>query len=140
MTTLTAPVTSRDTAPGAPALWAGRVLSGLVVLFLVFDGGIKVAGLDVVRETMVQLGLNPAHGFGLGVLTLLIALLYAVPRTAVLGAVLLTGLLGGAICTHLRVGSPLFSHLLFGVYLGAFAWGGLWLRDPRVRAMLPLAR
>lgn len=142
MTTLTASsaFASRPTAPGVAARRTGLALSGLVVLFLVFDGAIKVIGLDVVRETSVALGLNPAHSFGLGVMTLGIALLYALPRTALLGAMLLTGLLGGAIATHLRVGSPLFSHLLFGVYVGVIAWGGLWLRDPRVRAMLPVRR
>lgn len=126
--------------PGVTARRAGLVLSTLVVLFLVFDGAIKVIGLDVVRETSVQLGLNPAHSFGLGVMTLLIALLYAWPRTAVLGAILLTGLLGGAIATQLRVGNPVFTHLLFGVYLGLMAWGGLYLRDDRLRALLPLRR
>ena len=67
-------------------------------------------------------------------------LLYAIPRTAVLGAILLTAYLGGAVATHVRVGSPLFSHTLFGVYLGVIVWGGLWLRDPRIRALLPLTR
>ena len=122
------------------ARWTGRVLSTLVVLFLLFDGLIKVVELDVVRETLVQLGYPPTVGFGLGVLTLVIAVLYALPRTALLGALLLTGLLGGAIATHLRVGSPLFSHLLFGVYIGLMAWGGLWLRDDRLRALLPIRR
>jgi hypothetical protein len=130
--------TASATGPGARR--TGLAMSSLVVLFLLFDGGIKIAGLDVVRETSVQLGLNPAHSFGLGVLTLLIALLYAMPRTALLGAILLTGLLGGAIATHLRVGSPLFSHLLFGVYVGLLAWGGLWLRDERLRSLLPARR
>ncbi|MGK6306925.1 DoxX family protein [Variovorax sp. DT-64] len=128
-------------APTAgPARWAGRVLSGLVVLFLLFDGLIKVVELPVVGETLVQLGYQPGLGFGLGVLTLAIALLYAWPRTALLGAILLTGLLGGAIATHLRVGSPLFSHLLFGAYIGLMAWGGLFLRDEKLRQLLPLRR
>ena len=134
------------TFPTAPASrigaarWTGRVLSTLVVLFLLFDGLIKVVELEVVHETLVQLGYPPTLGFGLGVLTLAIALLYALPRTALLGALLLTGLLGGAIATHLRVGSPLFSHLLFGVYIGLMAWGGLWLRDERLRTLLPIRR
>jgi hypothetical protein len=122
------------------ARWTGRVLSALVVLFLLFDGLIKVVELDVVEETLTQLGYPPHLGFGLGVMTLAIALLYAWPRTALLGAILLTGLLGGAIATHLRVGSPLFSHLLFGVYLGLVAWGGLFLRDEKLRELLPLRR
>ncbi|WP_076997712.1 DoxX family protein [Variovorax sp. KK3] len=125
---------------GGAARWTGRVLSALVVLFLLFDGLIKVLRLDVVRETLAQLGYPPEVGFGLGVLTLVIGVLYALPRTALLGAVLLTGLLGGAIATHLRVGSPLFSHMLFGVYIGLMAWGGLWLRDERLRALLPVQR
>ena len=76
----------------------------------------------------------------LGLLVLVCTLLYAVPRTAVLGAILLTGLFGGAMATHLRVGSPLFSHLLFGLYLGLMLWGGLWLRDGRLRSLLPYYR
>lgn len=122
------------------AQWTGRVFSALIVLFLVFDGVIKLMDLPVVRETSTQLGLPLHNTFGLGVMTLAIAVLYAIPRTAVLGAILLTGLLGGAIATHLRVGSPVFSHLLFGVYLGLIAWGGLWLRDASVRTLIPLRR
>lgn len=117
-------------------IWAGRVLSALVILFLLFDGTIKVMQHDVVRETMSGLGYPEHVAFGLGILTLAIAVLYAIPRTSVLGAILLTGLLGGAMATHLRVGSPIFSHLLFGGYVGLMAWGGLFLRDERVRALL----
>jgi hypothetical protein len=76
----------------------------------------------------------------LGILTLVSTVLYALPRTSVLGAILLTGYLGGAIATHLRIGSPLFTHILFGVYLGLMVWGGLYLRDERLRALLPLRR
>lgn len=123
-------------------LWTGRVLSALVVLFLTFDGAIKLVPIAPVTETMQQLGYPAGEGLarGLGILTLACAILYAVPQTSVLGAILLTGLLGGAIATHLRVGSPLFTHLLFGVYLGLLAWGGLFLRDERVRALIPLRR
>lgn len=122
------------------ALWIGRAMSGLVVAFLIFDGGIKLAPLSVVTETMQQLGYSgsPELARGLGVLTLAIALLYALPRTSILGAILLTGLLGGAMATHLRAGSPLFSHLFFGLYLGLIAWGGLYLRDVRLRRLFPL--
>lgn len=122
------------------ALWIGRAMSGLVVAFLIFDGGIKLAPLSVVTETMQQLGYSgsPELARGLGVMTLAIALLYALPRTSILGAILLTGLLGGAMATHLRVGSPLFSHLFFGLYLGLIAWGGLYLRDGRLRRLFPL--
>ena len=130
-----------QTAPASKAaLWTGRVLSGLVILFLLFDGAIKLVPLEIVIETSAQLGIPPELARTLGVLTLAGAILYAVPRTSVLGAILLTGYLGGAIYTHVRVGSPLFSHTLFGVYLGLMIWGGLWLRDPALRALIPFRR
>lgn len=142
MTIHASPVATDGMAARQPAamLWTGRVLSGLTVLFLLFDGGIKLAPIAPVTETLAQLGwpTDPGLARGLGVMTLAIAALYALPRTALFGAILMTGLLGGAIATHLRVGSPVFSHLLFGVYLGLIGWGGLWLRDPRLRALLPL--
>ncbi|MDZ4866226.1 MAG: DoxX family protein [Alphaproteobacteria bacterium] len=121
-------------------LWAGYVISGLVVLFLLFDAGIKLVELDIVKQTMAELGYPSDVAFGLGVLTLVCTLLYVVPQTSVLGAILLTGYLGGAIATHLRVGSPVFSHLLFGGYLGLMIWGGLFLRDPKLRALIPFRR
>jgi len=118
---------------------AGTILSGLIIAFLAFDGAIKLVPLPVVTETMAGLGYSadPALARLLGVITLGCAVLYAIPRTSVLGAILLTGLLGGAIATHLRVGSPIFSHLLFGVYVGVIAWGGLYLRYEVVRKMIP---
>lgn len=122
------------------ALWTGRVLSGLVVLFLLFDGAIKLIPLDIVIETSRQLGIPTHLAVTLGVLTLLGTLLYAYPRTSVLGAILLTGYLGGAIYVHVRAGSPLFSHTLFGVYLGVLLWGGLYLRDERLRLIFPWRR
>jgi hypothetical protein len=117
----------------------GSVMSGLVIAFLIFDGAIKLVPIAPVTETMVALGYSgdPALARGLGIMTLLIALLYAIPRTSVLGAILLTGLLGGAIATHLRVGSPLFTHMFFGVYLGLLAWGGLYLRSDLLRMLIP---
>lgn len=121
-------------------LWTGRILSGLVVVFLLFDGAIKLIPLDVVIETSRQLGIPTDIAFALGVLTLAGALLYAYPKTSVLGAILLTGYLGGAVYVHVRAGSPLFSHTLFGVYLGILLWGGLWLRDERLRLIFPFRR
>jgi hypothetical protein len=132
---MSAVANSAERAIPSRALWAGRIISGIVVAFLLLDGVVKVLDLAVVGETLNQLGYPASLARGLGVLTLLIAVLYAVPRTAFLGAVLLTGLLGGAMATHLRVGSPLFTHLLFGLYLGVLAWAGLWLRDARLRAV-----
>ncbi|ESX02624.1 membrane protein [Mesorhizobium sp. LSJC265A00] len=124
------------------ALWTGRVLSGLIILFMIFDGVIKLPPLDVVTQTMVPLGwpadVNVART--LGIIGLISTALYALPRTSVLGAILLTGYLGGAIATNMRVGSPLFSHTLFSVYLGIILWGGLYLRDPSVRALIPFSR
>jgi hypothetical protein len=122
------------------ALWTGRLLSGLVVLFLLFDGVIKLIPLDVVIETSRQLGIPTHLAFTLGVLTLAGTLLYAYPKTSVLGAILLTGYFGGAIYVHARAGSPLFSHTLFGVYLGILLWGGLYLRDERLRLIFPWRR
>ena len=122
------------------ALWTGRVLSCLVIVFLLFDAVIKLIPLDVVVETSRQLGIPTNLAVTLGVLTLLGTLLYAYPRTSVLGAILLTGYLGGAIYVHVRAGSPLFSHTLFGVYLGILLWGGLYLRDERLRLIFPWRR
>jgi hypothetical protein len=123
-----------------PALWTGRILSGLVVVFLLFDAVIKLIPLDVVIETSRQLGIPTDIAFTLGVMTLIGTLLYAYPKTSVLGAVLLTGYLGGAVYVHVRAGSPLFSHTLFGVYLGIMLWGGLYLRDERLRLIFPWRR
>ena len=129
-----------EPAPSSAALWTGRVMSAIVILFLIFDAVIKLIPIAPVIDSMAELGYPATTGIarGLGVITLACALLYAWPRSAVLGAILMTGLLGGAIATHLRVGSPVFTHLLFGLYLGLLAWGGLFLRDPRLRAMIPL--
>lgn len=124
----------------ATALWTGRILSGLVVVFLLLDGAIKVIPLDIVIETSRQLGIPTDLAVTLGVLTLAGTLLYAYPKTSVLGAILLTGYLGGAIYMHVRAGSPLFSHTLFGVYLGTLLWAGLYLRDERLRLIFPWRR
>jgi hypothetical protein len=130
-----------ETAPSPKGmLWAGRIMSGIVILFLAFDGGIKLIPLDVVITTSRELGIPTHLAQLLGVMTLLCTLLYAFPPTAVLGAVLFTGYLGGAIYVHVLAGSPLFSHTLFGVYLGILMWGGLWLRDARLRALFPIRR
>ncbi|PWJ91442.1 DoxX-like protein [Mesorhizobium loti] len=132
-----------ETVPVSPgALWTGRALSGVIVLFMIFDGVIKLPPLDIVTQTMVPLGwpADPNVARMLGIIGLISTALYALPRTAVLGAILLTAYIGGAIATNLRVDNPLFSHTLFGVYLGIILWGGLYLRDPRVRALIPFSR
>jgi hypothetical protein len=120
---------------------AGWVLSGLAIAFFLFDAGLKlVAPQFAIDSSPPGLGWPLEIGMMrlLGVLLLIPTLLYLWPRTALLGAVLITGYLGGAIATHVRVGSPLFSHILFGVYLALFMWGGLWLRSPALRALFPI--
>ncbi|RUW25835.1 MULTISPECIES: DoxX family protein [unclassified Mesorhizobium] len=132
-----------DAAPVSNgALWTGRVLSAVVVLFMIFDGVIKLPPLNIVTQTMTDLGWPADADIArlIGIIGLISTALYALPRTSVLGAILLTAYMGGAISTHVRIGSPLFSHTLFGVYLGVILWGGLYLRDPRVRALIPFSR
>jgi hypothetical protein len=120
----------------ARALWAGRVLSGIAVLFLTFDTFIKFSGAKEAVEGTTQLGWQPHHLPILGAIELVCLVLYLVPRTAPLGALLWTGYLGGAIATHLRIDNPLFTHILFPTYVAALLWGGLYLRDARVRAVV----
>ncbi len=126
--------------PNKALLWTGRGLSILVVLFLAMDCTVKLLDLEVVKTATTQLGWPIALDRLIGGIELVCLVLYAVPRTAILGAILLTGLLGGAIASHLRLGDPLFSHVLFGVYVGLMAWGGLYLRDAKLRALIPLRR
>ena len=117
-------------------LWTGRGLSGLAIAFLAFDAFVKMVFLRDMPEASEQLGW-PAHAATpLGVVLLTCTLLYAVPRTSILGAILLTGYLGGAVATHARIESPLFTHVLFGVYLGLIVWGGLYLRDEQLRSLI----
>jgi hypothetical protein len=134
--------TLSDTAPvSKSALWSGRVVSGLVIVFLLFDGAIKLVPWPVVTETMDRMGYGSSETLArsLGLITLVCTVLYAVPPTSILGAILLTGYLGGAVASHVRIGSPLFSHVLFGFYLGLMVWGGLWLRDRSLRALMPFS-
>ncbi|HEY1011433.1 MAG TPA: DoxX family protein [Herpetosiphonaceae bacterium] len=119
------------------ALWGGRALSGLAILFLAMDGIVKLFAPAPVVESFVQMGYPAEVAFGLGVVLLVCVAAYAIPRTAVLGAILLTGYLGGAVSAHVRMGGPVFS-LAFPILMGAMVWGGLYLRDRRLRALLPL--
>ena len=121
-------------------LWTGRVLTALAVLFLVFDTVIKLLGSKEAVDGTVQLGWKAHHLPILGVIEIACLVLYLIPRTAPIGALLWTGYLGGAIATHLRVDNPLFSHILFPIYVAALIWGGLYLRDARVRAVLGARR
>jgi DoxX-like family len=119
-------------------LWTGRILSAVPVLFLLMDGVMKLVKPESVLRATVQLGYPESVIFGLGIVLLVCVILYVIPRTAVLGAILLTGYLGGAVATHVRVGDPLFSHILFPVYVAILVWGGLYLREERLRALIPL--
>jgi hypothetical protein len=132
-----------DAVPTKGQTIAGRVLSGLVILFLLFDAGLKLVSPETaIKYSPPDLGwpLETGTMYMLGLLLLIPTLLHIWRPTAILGAILITGYLGGAIATHVRIGSPLFSHILFGVYLGLMLWGGLWLRDPRVRALIPFSK
>lgn len=117
----------------------GWAMSALVILFLLIASiAPKLAGAAVATESLRSLGWDPRHTLLIGLIELTCVILYAVPRTSVLGAIVTTGLLGGAIATQVRVDSPLFSHTLFGLYLGLFPWGGLWLRNSALRAIFPV--
>ena len=121
-------------------LWTGRILSGLVVLFLLVDAGFKlIKPLPAPAvKAFGQLGYPVGLATGIGIVLLGCVALYLIPRTSVLGAILLTGYLGGAVASHVRVGDPWFSHALFPVYIGLFIWGGLYLRENRLWALIPL--
>jgi hypothetical protein len=130
---------TRTLAPRKVSYWVGWAMSGLVIVFLLVDATVKLLALPAATETGAELGFA---GVGmtraLGVILLVCTVLYIAPRTTVLGAILLTAYLGGAVATQLRVGAPLLTYTLVGVYLGVLVWGGLWLRDARIRALTPL--
>ena len=121
-------------------LWTGRVLSTLGVLFLLMDAVMKFFKPAMVVETTVKLGSSASAITPLGILLLTCVALYCIPPTRVLGAILLTGYLGGAVATHVRVGDPLFSHILFPTYIALLLWLGLYFRDPALRAFVPLRK
>jgi NADH:ubiquinone oxidoreductase subunit 6 (subunit J) len=120
------------------AIWTGRILSGIAVLFLAFDAVLKLMNVPEAIKGTEQLGYKASVIVPLGILQLIILTIYLIPRTSVLGAILWTGYLGGAIATHVRVGNPLFTHILFPVYVAGLLWLGLWLRDRRLRELLPV--
>ena len=132
--------TARTSGKVARSVIAGRVLSGIVVALLALDATVKVVMVKAVVDGSAQLGYPPSTMPAIGITLLACVLLYAIPRTSVFGALLLTGYLGGAIATHVRVQDPLFSHILFPTYVAAIAWGGLYLRNPKLRALASLKR
>ncbi len=131
--------TVTQTAPTSKnMLLTGRILSALPALFLLLDAVGKLFKPQPVVTGTLELGYGESVILPLGVVLLVSTILYLVPQTAIFGAILLTGYLGGAVATHVRVGNPLFTHTLFPVYLGVLLWAGLYLRDARLRALLPL--
>jgi len=131
-----------DTAPptGKAQAIAGWTLTSLFSAFMVMDVGMKLAQLPMVEETGRQLHLPPGSGLPIGIAEAIIVALYLIPGTSVLGLVLVTALMGGTAGVHLANGNPWPSHILFGPYLAVLAWGGLWLRDARLRLLIPLRR
>jgi hypothetical protein len=135
--------TVAETAPvSISARLLGRILSGLVIVFLLLDGAIKLVPWPVVTETLDRMGYGSSETLArsLGIITIVCTVLYSIPPTSILGAILLTGYLGGAMASHVRIGSPLFTHVLFGFYLALMVWGGLWLRDRNLRTLIPFRR
>lgn len=126
-----------DMTTSRPMKVAGWIFTGLFTAFMLMDVGMKLARLPIVEQTGAQLGLPTGSGFGIGLMEAAILALYLFPRTAILGAILVTGLTGGTAAVHWLHGNPWPSHILFGPYLAVFAWGGLWLRDARLRALTP---
>jgi hypothetical protein len=133
-------VESRMVTGSRSMVWIGWIMSGIVVLFLLFDGITKLIMIDLVVDATMRIGFPLEVIRPLGIVCLVCAILYAVPRTSILGAILLTGFLGGAVASKVRLEDPLFSQVLFGVYVGVLAWAGLYLRDGRLRSLIPFRR
>jgi DoxX-like family len=118
-------------------LWTGWILSGVVIAFLIGDAGGTLFGIEPLKKATLEIGYPLGLMWVVGMLQLLCLVLYAIPATSVLGAIVLTGFLGGAIASHLRVASALTPEMIVSLILGVLAWGGLWFRDPRLRALVP---
>jgi len=134
MTTIQA--TLPATSPSTVKVWTGRIMAGLVILFMLMDSAFKFIVNEEVIKGTTDLGFAVHHLPILGTLGLIATLLYIFPRTELLGAILLTGYWGGAIATHVRMDNPLFTHILFPVYLGVLAWGALWIKSERLRKLI----
>ena len=133
-------IAAESATPSKGAVWTGRILSTLAVLFMIMDGVMKLMKPAVVTESMAKLGYPDSTTSPIGIIVLVCTVLYIIPKTNVLGAVLLTGFLGGAVATNLRVGAPLFGNILFPTYVAAMVWGGLILRDPTLLQLFPFRR
>ena len=134
MTTMQA--TLPTTASSTAKVWSGRIMGGIVILFMLMDTTFKFMTTEDVIKATTDLGFQAHHLPIMGTLGLLATLLYIIPRTEIIGALLLTGYWGGAIATHVRMDNPLFTHILFPVYLGVLAWGALWIKNERLRQLI----
>ena len=132
------PPATQPTPTSKSHIWAGRILTALPLLFLLVDGVMKLFKPAPVLEGMTRLGYPVSLSVAIGIILLVCVVIYAIPQTSILGAILLTGYLGGAVASQLRIGEPLFSNVLFPVYVAALMWGGLYFREERLRALLPL--
>jgi hypothetical protein len=138
---MTLSTASRDSGQvSRPTLMIGYALTALAALFLAFDTVMKLLAIEQAVQSTTELGYPPSAVFTIGVIELVCLALYLVPASSVSGAILLVGYLGGAVATQVRVGNPLASHVLFPMYVAAVLWGGLYLREPRLRALLPFRR
>jgi DoxX-like protein len=130
-------ISAQPVSPSKKSLWTGRILSGLMGAFLLFDAGIHLLKPAPVVEAFAKLKLPIRFAMALGIVELLCVALYAIPTTSILGAILLTGYLGGAVAVQMTAGNPFFGEVLFPVYVGVILWGGIYLRDERLRALIP---
>jgi hypothetical protein len=130
----------RNRVESKKMLWTGRTISGLITVLLLMDAVMKIAQVAPVMEGTVKVGYPASAVLPIGIILLLCLICYVIPRTAVLGAILLTGYLGGAVATNFRISTPLFSYILVPVYVGVLVWGGLFLQDERLRALIPLRK
>ena len=133
-------VSANSTEISRSRLWTGRIVAGIIAAFMLFDAAMKFVNPAPVREAFARTGWPVHLSPVLGAILLASSILWLVPRTSILGAILLTGYLGGAVAANLRLEEPVFSHTLFPVYFGVLLWGSLWLRDPRVTALIPLRK
>lgn len=128
---------SATTTPSKRSIWAGRIISGLATAFMIFDAVVHISRSPAVVEGFTKAGFSVSILVPLSIIELICIALYVMPRTAVLGCILLTGYLGGAIATNVRMGMPMFTYVLAPAYVAVLLWGGLWFRDNRVRALIP---
>lgn len=133
-------VPANSTEISRSRLWTGRIVAGIIAAFMLFDAAMKFVNPAPVREAFARTGWPVHLSPVLGAILLASTILWLVPRTSILGALLLTGYLGGAVATNLRLENPLFSNTLFPVYFGVLLWGSMWLRDLQIQALIPLRR